>query len=163
MNKHSYFSCYRPHSFPPNVNVHGHGTCECNGRMNTHSLLLAAAGILAWTLKLGERGLNFQNTGDIEMSVYLSDTGISNVISSMSSSMSMSSMSISIYIYIYMSAAIADTIPDIETSSSVESWMNIYIYIYIYVYIYYIYVFVCAAVAAPGHRLGGGAQSKYMF
>ena len=26
-------------------------------------------------MKLGERGRNFQNTGDIEMSVYLSDTG----------------------------------------------------------------------------------------
>ena len=28
-------------------------------------------------MKIRERGLNFQNTGDIEMSVYLSDTGIS--------------------------------------------------------------------------------------
>ena len=26
-------------------------------------------------MKLGERGRNFQSTGDIEMSVYLSDTG----------------------------------------------------------------------------------------
>ena len=81
INKHSsYSSCYQPHPFPPNVNVHGHGTCECNGRINEHSLLLAAAGIFAGTLKLGERGLNFQNTGDIEMSVYLSDTGTNTII-----------------------------------------------------------------------------------
>ena len=30
-------------------------------------------------LKLGERGLNFQNTGDIEMIVYSSDTGMSTL------------------------------------------------------------------------------------
>ena len=32
-------------------------------------------GIFASTLKLGGRGRNFQNTGDIEVSVYLSDAG----------------------------------------------------------------------------------------
>ena len=29
-------------------------------------------------MKLGKRGRNFQSTGEIEMSVYLSDTGINS-------------------------------------------------------------------------------------
>ena len=49
---------------------------SATGRINKHSCLLAAAGIFASTSELGERGRNFQNTGDIEMSVYLSDTGM---------------------------------------------------------------------------------------
>ena len=54
----------RPHSLPPNV---------------------------ASTLRLAERGRNLQNTGDIEMSVYLSDTGNNNI-----------HMCVYIYIYIYI-------------------------------------------------------------
>ena len=46
------------------------------GRINKHSFVLAAAGYLCVNFKLGERGPNFQDTGDIEMSVYSSDTGI---------------------------------------------------------------------------------------
>ena len=37
-----------------------------------------SVGLTLSPLKLGERGRNFQNTGDIEMSVYLFDTGNNN-------------------------------------------------------------------------------------
>ena len=46
----------RPHSLPPNV---------------------------ASTLRLAERGRNLQNTGDIEMGVYLSDTGSNHLYGSL--------------------------------------------------------------------------------
>ena len=42
--------------------------------MNTH-LCQLPRGILASTLKLGQRGRDFENTSDIEMSVYFTDTG----------------------------------------------------------------------------------------
>ena len=45
------------------------------GRINEHTFCYLLRRIFVPTLKLGERGRNFQNTGDIEMSVYLSDTG----------------------------------------------------------------------------------------
>ena len=57
--------------------------------LNKHSCVLSASVYLASTLKLGERGSNFRNTGDIDMSVYLSDTDLSYI-------------HIYIYIYIYI-------------------------------------------------------------
>ena len=49
---------------------------SASGRINQHSFLLAAAGYIFINFEIRGEGPNFQNTGDIEMSVYLSDTGI---------------------------------------------------------------------------------------
>ena len=50
---------------------------SASGRINKHSCLLAAAGYSCINFEIRGRGPNFSNTSDIEMSVYLSDTGIS--------------------------------------------------------------------------------------
>ena len=140
------------------------------GRINKHSFCQLLRGIFASTLKLGERGPNVQNTGDIEMSVYLSDTGMNYIHLHTHSDTCVYIyiyMYVYIYIYIYIYAReMPNTIPFIfrqngktaKTNTILRAtrftlpisyyrmYISLSLYIYIYVYVFarvYIYIYIC--------------------
>ena len=62
---------------PPNVNVHGHAQGECNWSVKQTLILLAAVMYLCVNFEIRvARGREFENTSDIELSIYFTDTSI---------------------------------------------------------------------------------------
>ena len=96
--------------------------------------------------KSGERGLNFQNTGDIEMSVCLSDTGIPSIPMAVvlhdndNDKMMIQRM----IVYDYNSTNTPSIIMNVLNNNDNTIKYIYYVYVYIYIYIYiYIYVYMC--------------------